>query len=228
MLAILTVLLACPSAVDTAETGDSSDSGEAIEWGLGELSGDCGVLDEEVWGSAEPALYRNAADLAGWDEALLSEGGAEILAEGNLGGSSLESEILAFEVLHACEGASLTKTEGEIAYQDDGGKKTDLLVEIDALQVGVSVTRAFHWPPEDPYTEAEAASLLEDKLGDVLLSAANVDTSDAWVRSMLHVIAYDSQHGNEVESAWATLDPEVRAATLVVLTTTDGDDAVIY
>ncbi len=235
--------LACPSgsdsgtSADSADSGtvfdsgtvlDSADSGDPLDFPLGDLSGDCKALDDGVWESTQPALFRNVVDLDGWDEDLLSEGGAEILADGNLGGSSLESEILAFEVLRACEGASLSKTEGEISYRDDGGKKTDLLVEIDTRSVGVSVTRAFHWPPEDPYTEAEAADLLTDKLGDVLLSAANAAPPDAWSRSMLHVVAYDGQYGDEVEAAWAGLGPEVRDATLVVLTITDGDDEVIY
>jgi len=33
------------------------------------------------------------------------------------------------------------KTEGDIDYQDPGGKKTDILLLIDARKVGVSVTR---------------------------------------------------------------------------------------
>ncbi len=63
-------------------------------------------------------------------------------------------------MLYRCELAVLLKTEAEIVYRDDGGKKTDLLVEMDAAKIGVSVTRAYGWPPEDPYTVEDATALL--------------------------------------------------------------------
>ena len=131
-------------------------------------------------------------------------------------------------ILARCEGAGLLKTEGEIVYLDDGGKKTDLLVEIDEQRVGVSVTRAYHYPPDEPYTLEEGLSLLEDKLADVLLSAANVDPADAWSRSMLHVIAYDSVAADAIEAAHGKLSTDVRDSTLLVVTVTDGNDEIVY
>ncbi len=231
----LWLLFACTDDT-TPPTGDSgpADSGTTLgtttdepELGLGELSGDCGVLDDE-WTSSEPFTLRNAVELAGWDEALLSDQGTVVWEAGNLGGSSLESEVLAFEVLHACEGAALLKTEADISYDDSGGKKTDLLVEIDGHTVGVSVTRAFHYPPDEPYTLAEAEDLLLDKLADVALSADNASDADAWSRSVLHVVAYDGQYGDQITAAWAGLDSGVKGDHGVVLTVTDGDDEAIY
>jgi hypothetical protein len=70
----------------------------------------------------------------------VSAGAQEILAEGTAGGSSGYSEAFAFEVLHRCEGAELIKSETEIVY-DTPGALTDILVRIDGMPVGVSVTR---------------------------------------------------------------------------------------
>ena len=198
--------------------------------GFGVLSGDCGELDDAEWNVASPFLFRGAIDFDGlaFDVNALSPGGQKIWFDGNLGGSSIHSEIFSFEVLHRCELATLLKTEAEIAYLNPGGKKTDLLVTIDARRVGVSVTRAFHWPPTNPYTPAEAQALLTGKLGDVLLSAANAAPADAWERSILHVVAYDAQYADVVEAAFATLDPAVTADTILMLTVTDGNDAFVY
>ena len=49
---------------------------------------------------------------------------------------------------------------GIIYVRTARGKSADLL---DGEQVGVSVTRAFAWPPEDPYTVEQATTLLTDK-----------------------------------------------------------------
>ncbi len=196
--------------------------------GYGDISGDCLVLDDE-WKSDSPFLFDNAIDLAGQPtKAELSEGGLKVYTDGNLGGSSIWSEVFAYELLYRCEGADLLKTEGEIDYTDAGGKKTDLLVEVDGRKVGVSVTRAYHYPPEDGYSLAEATDLLDGKLGDILLSAANAAPDDAWERSILHVIAYDADYAAFIDEAWAALDPSVRDETIVVVTVSDGDDDFLY
>ncbi len=225
----LILLFACGGVTTTADSeGDTGTSDSALPaLGLGALSGDCGVLDDE-WGSTDPFTLRNAVALTGWDEALLSDEGRTVWEAGNLGGSSLESEVLAFEVLRFCEGADLVKTESEIVYDDDGGKKTDLLVTIDGVEVGVSVTRAFHYPPGEPYTSAEALALLEGKLEDVTASAENAADGDDWDRSMLHVVAYDGQHADEIDTAWAGIGGAVKDGHGLIVTVTDGDDAAIY
>jgi len=221
------------SSDDDDSAGDDDDSGDVLGLpldGFGGLSGACDFLDAENLLDPTPALFVNTLDLHEkvFDAAMLSPGGREIMAEGNLGGSSLHSEAFAYEVLYRCELAALLKTEGEIGYQDSGGKKTDLLVEIEGQRLGVSVTRAFGWPPEAPYTQEQADDLLSDKLADVLLSTANVVAEDNWSRQILSVLAYAPAHGQSIEAAWAGLDAAIRADTIVVITVTEGNDDYIY
>jgi len=212
------------------DSGDDDDDTEVPLDGFGEISGDCGELDDDEWLVDDPFLFRNAIDFGSeeLDETLLTAGAQEIIDEGNLGGSSIYSEAIAFEVLDRCELAALVATETEIVYLDDGGKKTDILVDIDGRSIGVSVTRAYHWPPSDPYTVEEAEELLDDKLSDVILSEANADPSNAWERSVLHVVAYDHQYADSVETAFTQLDPAVQDRTIIVLTVSDGEDEFLY
>ena len=195
--------------------------------GYGDITGDCGVIDLPT---SSGHLYRNAVDFGDtpFDEGLVSSGGLEILEDGTLGGSSIYSELTAFELLHRCEIAFLLKTETEIEYRDESGKKTDMLIEVDLEPVGVSVTRAFHWPPDSPYTEEEAYELLDDKLNDVLLSAANAADSNRWAYAILHVIAYDSDYADRIEDAYSTLPESLTNETILVLTVTDGNDDFVY
>jgi hypothetical protein len=216
-----------------SEGGDEgSDGGDGLPLaGLGTLSGDCGdVLGTDELSGSTPSIFVNTLDLGtdGFDTAQLSVGGTEVWDDGNLGGSSAESEVIAFEVLYRCELASLLKTETEISYVDEGGKKTDLLVEIDGIDLGVSVTRAYGWPPEDPYTVEQATVLLEDKLGDIPLSSANVASEDAWTKQILSVIAYTPDHAASIATAWAALDAEVQGDTVLFVTATEGDDEALY
>ncbi|MEC8422498.1 MAG: hypothetical protein VX000_01910, partial [Myxococcota bacterium] len=126
------------------------------------------------------------------------------------------------------EEAALLETESGIIYTDPAGKKTDLLVAIDGEMVGVSVTRAYAWPPDEPYTVDQAAELLGDKLADVLRSSANVGSEHAWTKQILSVIAYTPEHAESVQTAWAGLDADTRADTIVLVTITDGDDSLLY
>ena len=212
-----------------ADTDADTDADLPLD-GFGEISGECGVLTSTELTGPEPWLFRNAIDFGQleFDYDQLSEGGQEVYDDGNLGGSSLYSEIFSYELLYRCELAALLKTEGEIVYDDEGGKKTDLLVEIDAETIGVSVTRAYGWPPEDPYTVDDAEALLEDKLADIPLSTDNVADEDAWTKQVLHVIAYASGHADSIETAWAGLDADLLGDTIVLVTVTDGDDEDLY
>ncbi len=99
---------------------------------------------------------------------------------------------------------------------------------IDGRKIGVSVTRAFHFPPGTPCAEEDARHLLERKLSDIPLSAANAAPEDAWVRSALAVIAYDGQHADVVRTVREGLEADVRAETIVLVTVTDGEDAFVY
>jgi len=217
--------------VDGAADADTDTDGglEVPLDGFGDISGACGILDQTVWSSTDSVLFRNAIDLgvADFDYAALSVGGQKVYDDGNLGGNSLHSEIFSYEVLYRCELADLLKTEAEILYLDTGGKKTDLLVFIDSVKVGVSVTRAYYyWPGPLPY--ADAYSLLVDKCADVLLSADNADPVDAWDRSVLHVIAYDAPDADVIETAFAAMDATMVADTILLVTVTDGNDEYIY
>jgi hypothetical protein len=229
-------LAAPPSGVQQLDASPS-DTGNTVDAGFlpptssfGILSGSCGVLGPQDFHAATPLAQRNAIDFGdrGFDEQEISPGGAEILENGNLGGSSIHSELVSFEVLAACEQAELLKTEGEITYRDSGGKKTDMLLRIDALTIGVSVTRAYGYPPENPYTYDQAFDLLSGKLSDVLLANANVAAEDMWEKQILHVIAYEAEHGAQILAAFEQIDVATKADTIVIITVTDGNDAFIY
>lgn len=199
--------------------------------GFGDISGECGVIDLEAIDSSSSYLFRNAIDFdVAYNDGLideLSEGSQEMIADGNAGGSSINSEVFAYEVLHRCELATLLKTETEVVY-DTAGSITDLLVDIDGRKIGVSVTRAVGWPREDPWTEEQATTLLTRKLTDIQESSANVAAEDAWDKQILHVIAYAPEHADSVAAAYASLDPSVTADTIVIVTVSDGLDAFIY
>lgn len=212
--------------------GDGGGGGVAAD-GYGAISGTCGAIDLRDLQDPAPSYLENAIDLTGEppitmdDPSALTPGSQEMIADGNLGGSSVWSEVFAYEVLARCDGAELVKTEGEIVYATEG-KKTDILLAIDGEKVGVSVVRAVGFPPEDPYTVAEALPVLEGKLDDILQSSANVAPEDAWVKQILAVVAYSDEHAQSMRDAWDMLDEETRADTIVLVTVTHGDDDFIY
>lgn len=221
-----------------ADTGnaDMGDDSATLDMsavtGFGEISGDCGDIDMIELMSSQPFLFVNQIDFAddAYDESdfeQLSQGGQEIINDGNAGGSSLLSEVFAYEVLERCEMASLLKTETEIVYSTQS-KITDLLVQIDGLKIGVSVTRAVSFPRDTPYLEQAAQDLMEKKLGDILLSSMSVAPEDAWTKQILHVLVDRPEHLPVIESALENIDPNVRADTVVILTVTEGADDPIY
>ena len=85
-----------------------------------------------------------------------------------------------------------------------------------------------HVPVRRPYTIEAATTLLERKLDDILVATANVSAIDAWTKQILAVLAYDDQHADVAAAAWAALDAETKADTVVVITVTAGDDLFIY
>ena len=122
--------------------------------GFGALAGPCGRLSAEL-SAATPSFYATSLDFMSdpfddpEDVPALTAGGQELLADGTLGGSSIVSEVFAFEALARCEGATLLKSEGEIVYAVEG-TKTDMLVSMEGLPIGVSVTRASRFPSTIP------------------------------------------------------------------------------
>lgn len=202
--------------------------------GFGDISGMCGVLAEAELTGTTPAWFRGAIDFGDdrYDDPAerdqLTDGGEKIILDGNAGGRSVYSEVFAFELLARCELASLVKTETEITYDVEETKRTDLLVEIDGHQIGVSVTRAVTYPFGSAYTMAAATTLLDKKLDDILVSTANVSDADRWDKQILAVLAYDDQHADVAAQAWAALDEATRADTIVIVTVTGGDDLFVY
>ena len=180
--------------------------------------------------STGPHLFHTNLDFASmsFDYNALSPGGKKVHDEGNLGGKSLHSEIFAYEVLYRCELAALLKTESKILYQPGATKKTDLLVQIDGYKIGVSVTRAFAFPAGSTYSVAQAKALLDDKLGDILVSTQGVKPADAWQKQILHVLAYNEQHRDALKQAYPSVSASTKADTIVMVTVTDGSDGFIY
>lgn len=202
--------------------------------GFGTLMGMCDVLDTELQ-DAQGSVIENQIDFAQDpydmnDLMRLTMGGQEIIKDGNAGGSSVLSEVFAYEVLYRCELAVLLKTETEIKYSDPNSKITDLLVEIDGQKIGVSVTRAVKFPRDDStmYSVEQAKGLLNKKLKGILSSSMNVMPEDKWVKQILHVLAYDQQHATALKMAYGQIDASVKADTIVWITVTDGMDEFIY
>jgi hypothetical protein len=201
--------------------------------GFGEISGACGVLGVNELTDESPYLFVNHLDLGDdpYDDdelELLTPGGQEIWNDGNAGGSSIYSEIFAYEMLYRCELAVLLKTETEVEYTVPDSKITDLLVEIDGVRIGVSVTRAVGWPRDAEWTPAQAAVLLEKKLEGIIDSSSAVAPEDAWEKQILHIIAYADQHAASLEAALAGIDPGITQDTIVIVTVSDGDDGFLY
>lgn len=240
LLAAFACVAACgdPSSTPDAAGADAADPDAAPDAPLdaatsfGELAGMCGVLNLPELTGADPVFVRAAFTFArGFDDPadrpLLTPGGQHIIDTPNAGGSSIFSEVFAYEQLARCELAPLVKTETEIVY-DTPGKITDLSVSVDGVKIGVSVTRAFAFPLGTPYTAAQATTLIRRKLEDILTSTANVSANDRWEKQILAVLAYDDQAADVVAEVWAALDPAVKADSVVLVTTTHGADTFIY
>lgn len=206
---------------------------DAAGTGFGAITGQCGILTLAELDGTTPLWFEGELTFAEryddpQDRGLLTPGGVEILLDGNAGGSSLYSEVFAYEWLARCEQAILLKTETEIVYDVVGSKKADLLVEIDGRKVGASVTRAVQFPFGQPYTLANATALMERKLDDIQLATAAVSAADRWSKQMLAILAYDLQHAQVAMQAWNGLDAETRDDTILIVAVTSGDDLFIY
>ena len=213
--------------------GAPADGGGGLPLpGFGAITAMCDALDEAALSGATPVWVGGEITFAEpyddpEDRGQLTAGGLEIILDGNAGGSSLFSEVFAFEVLTRCELATLLKTENEILY-DVEGKKADLLVEIDGHKIGVSVTRAVTFPFGQPYTIEAATDLADRKLDDILLARAAASEEDRWEKSLLATLAYDDQHAQVFMDAWNGLDAETRADSIVIVFVTSGDDLFVY
>lgn len=213
---------------------DLPDTGGTVPLdGFGVISGDCGVIDTAELTSPDSMLFVSRIDFSDdpfdteEDSDQLTAGGLEILLDDNAGGSSLLSEIFAYEMLNRCELAVLIKTETEVCYTESSSI-TDILVEIDGETVGVSVTRAFNYPPSDPLPLSEALRVLTEKLDGIESSTESVCEEDAWVKQILFILAYSDEKAETMIEAYESLSALELGNTIVIVTVTDGDDSFIY
>lgn len=236
--ALLLVLVACGGtdqmapAVDGALAGDSPGAPPDSAAGFGTLSGMCGVIVEADLTSPTASAIRDRftferAYVDPDDRPLLTAGGRRLAETPNAGGSSVLSEVFAFEQLDRCEQATLLKTETEIVY-DVQGKITDLEILLDGHKIGVSVVRAVMFPFGTPYTTEAATMVLTKKLEGIAESTANVSDADRWTKQVLAVMAWDDQAADVIEQTWAGLDAGLKGDTILVVTATDGEDVFIY
>jgi hypothetical protein len=200
--------------------------------GFGDLSGMCGVLTATDLTGPTPEVVRATMTFArGYndpaDRPLLTPGGQHLAETPNAGGSSGLSEIFAYEQLARCEHAALLKTETEIVY-DGTGKITDLEVQIGANKIGVSVTRAQSFPLGSTYTLEAATTLITRKLNDIQAATAHVSAADKWTKQVLAILAWDGAAADTMAQAWAMESDSVKADTIVIITTTNGEDTFIY
>jgi len=216
--------------------GPPSDAGATDAWAdgagkfdiLGTVSGGCGGLVAELT-KPTPSLQVGALVFVAGETyargSVSTPGGVTMFDTANAGGSSGESEVMSFELLHYCEDAILLKTETQILYTppDDAGASsiTDLEVEIAKMKVGVSVTRAYK-PAPLTMSDAEVQTLLEKKLEGILRSSARVLPADRWVKQILHVFVADDAAEASVQRVVPKIGAALRADTIIVLTRTRG------
>lgn len=215
------------SATSDARDAASSDGGPSNESILGTLYGPCGVLRPMIT-SPMPSLVNNTLVFMPperWERASLSPGGQRLFDTPNAGGSSIESEVMAYEVLYHCDMAALAATETEVMYAppDDAGPNTitDLVVTIDGMRVGVSVTRIYR-PMPMVLTDADVRSQLETKLIGINRSSVRVVPAQRWVKQILSVWVANQTVADQVTRVWPMIDSSIRANTIVLMTTTRG------
>ena len=209
-------------------SGGSGGGGDLDPYGA--YSGACGEVNLDDVLSPDPQILQGAVDFTAesmFEVSLLSPGGLSLYEGGNLGGSSIYSEVFAYEQLYWCDGAVFLKGEGDIMYSVNG-KKTDLLVEIDGEKVGVSVVRAMSFPKGAAYPVSQAFTVLDGKLSDILQSTMNVAPEDAWQKQILAVIAQTPDHAAAIAEAYGMVSATNKSDTIVVVTVTEGDDDFIY
>jgi hypothetical protein len=238
-------LVADTSMPDTSMPNDTTPTPTVPLAGFGLITGECGVLDAELTDNNSAVVVNSldfgtdpfdepACDTLGTpseqagDYGALTEAGKRILCTPNAGGSSVLSEVFAMEVLARCELATLLATETEVTYDPAGSKKTDILVEMDGVKIGVSVTRAVGFPFDAPYTAEQAKGLLEKKLAAINESSANVVAAQKWEKQILHVIAYGDPHVQTVKDAWNSLGGDLKTDTVLLITVTQGNDEPLY
>ncbi len=197
--------------------------------GFGTISGVPDIINSNEITSNESFYFNASIDFGTvlFDVSLLgllSTGAQEVYYDNN----NNMSEAFAYDFLYRAELAQLLKTESEIVYIDPGGKRTDLLVEIDGHKIGVSVTRALSYPPGSPFTVEAATALLEARLNDIIYSTNNVAAEDAWYKQILFVFAYSAEHADSLMAAHGNISQVTLGNTIIIVVITDGADSFLY
>lgn len=138
------------------------------------------------------------------------------------------SETFSMQILLQELNASLLKTESEILYTDPNGVKTDFLVNIVDFKVGVTVSRAFMFPFDDPFSFDTAVTLLSDQLENIIESSENVLPEDAWQKQILYIFTSTSDNANTLQAAYESISGLLTTDTILIITVTDGDDEFLY
>ncbi len=110
-----------------------------------------------------------------------------LLETPNAGGSSVNSEAISLEMLHATLRAQLWRTETQVRYLFRHSSIVDYVATYHGMRLGVSVTRAMKYKGE--FGPADADSLLLKKLKGLKNASEAVEPSHAWTRRMLHIWA---------------------------------------
>lgn len=152
-------------------------------------------------------------------DALLGPDACRLLSQPNAGGASLVSEAMSIEVLGRAFGAKLLKLELEIFYWPSSSSITDFTIQLEGVTLGVSVTRAMAAPGVKFGVEA-ATQLLLKKLRGVIRSTEAC--CGAWSKQVLHVWAPSNRVADTVAMAYATVNPDLAADTVVLVSVCEG------
>jgi len=145
-----------------------------------------------------------------------------VLTEENAGGSSYISEAMSMELLHRAFGALLHKTELELMYFPSDSAITDFSILMPGgVQAGVSVTRALQPPHAPRFGVEQAQVLLRKKLKGVLRSTEACINAD-FTKQILHIWSESRRTTEALAEAYASLEPELTADTVVLITLCRG------
>lgn len=154
-----------------------------------------------------------------WSNFNLSAQGQKIKETPNAGGTSIISEILAYETLARHFQLYLSKTEMEIRYFPYGSKINDFSVihPFSGLSLGVSVTRAFQFHGDKLFSISDAFKLLEKKLIGIQYATTNVHKLDRWNQSILFVWCRSSSVAKKIRAAYRQLSQNIKGNTIVLI-----------
>lgn len=228
---------AASDADAAAEAGDATDAGGGDAGGdvadaapfdiVGTASGECGAIKGLLTTTesvvVEIPLLFDATDK--YERARLSPGGQKVYDAPNAGGSSKESEVMTFELLHHCDGAVLLKTETEVKYGPaaDGmpASITDMIVSIGGVKIAANPKRVFK-PLPLTMTDTEVRDQLVKDFTSINGSNARVLPEDKWVKQILHVWVPSVTYYDAVKRVLPTIDASIRSNTIVLITRTTG------